>query len=103
MPPFDPAGNMFVAFDVQEPDFGYVWTDSRAKVQWHPSKQRRQIHVLPGGTSLATNATNLVYQVYKIKDGKLVVRNERTGEYVPLGSTNAPRRGHWLLAEEADP
>ena len=102
MPPFSPEGNMFVAFNVRDPFFGLIWTDSRARVQWHPSKQKRSIHITPGGSFPATDTNAILNVTYKFEGGALVGWDQQTGAFIPISETNSLKRGYFLPSEEAD-
>jgi hypothetical protein len=97
-PPFE-AFKVFVGLTVQEPYFDYIWSDSKVKVQWNPSKLRRYIHLIRGGTSTNTN----LHASYRVdsKTGSRSYWDEKTQAYKPLSVTGANRFGFSLLAEEA--
>jgi ABC-type transporter Mla subunit MlaD len=64
MPPGDPF-DVFVAFSITEPDFGYLWEDSRAKVAASDFLGKRMIEVSKGTNGPAT------YIFYQIRDWTL--------------------------------
>ena len=69
MPPTEPL-NVFVQFVVKAPYFGYLWTDSKAKVGSADFLGKRFLEVTKGG---ATSDTN-VHETYRTgKDGRLSV------------------------------
>ena len=83
--------NVFVQFEVMEPNFGYIWTDSRVKINPSDFLGNRQLEVVKGQTGEVT----------------VIERNGRVTEllsehvsdtYVPLTQES---KGVWLTAEES--
>jgi hypothetical protein len=95
----DHAYNVFVGFEVREPYFGLIWTDSRAKIQWHPSRQKRTFHVTRGGSSASTNL-NASYKVASDTRGR-AYWNDKEQAYIYVGTTGPTRWGFFLPASEA--
>jgi hypothetical protein len=81
MPPGDPF-DVYVAFTITEPDFGYLWEDSRAKVAASDFLGKRTIEVSKGTNGPAT------YIFYAVRDFTLE-------EAASLPETN-----HLFFAEE---
>jgi hypothetical protein len=98
MPVFEAFGNVFIGMKVEDPYFGYIWSDSRAKVQWNPSKQKRYIHLIRGGTS-TNKVLHASYQVNS-KTGSRSYWDEKAQTYTPLSATGANRFGFPLIAVE---
>jgi len=95
MPPtqwfVDNQYNVFVQFNVIEPNFGYIWTDSTVKINPSDFLGNRQLEVVKGQTGEVT----------------VIERNGRVAEllsedvsdtYVPLTRES---KGVWLTAEES--
>lgn len=83
--------NVFVRFEVVEPNYGYIWTDSFAKVNPVDLLGNRQIEVMQGvvGDVTVTNRA----------DGGVQVLSEKvSGQYVDL---TPETKGVWLSTEEA--
>lgn len=82
--------NVFVRFEVVEPNYGYIWTDSFAKVNPVDLLGNRQIEVMQGvvGDVTVTNRADGVVQVLSEKV---------SGEYVDL---TPETKGVWLATEE---
>ena len=83
--------NVFVQFEVMEPNFGYIWTDSTVKINPSDFLGNRQLEVVKGQTGEVT----------------VIERNGRVTEllsehvqdtYVPLTQES---KGVWLTAEES--
>lgn len=93
MPPFSSYGAVFVAFELLEPNQGYVWTDSKVKVNDAGFLGSRVLEVLPGGTS--TNKS--IQATYKIEGGQTLVYDDKKG-YEPYTRES---KGYWLPALES--
>ena len=83
--------NVFVQFDVIEPNFGYIWTDSTVKINSSDFLGNRLIEVIKGQTGDATVMEN---------DGRVaeLVSDREPGTWVPLTRES---KGVWLQAEES--
>lgn len=88
-------GNVYIQFEIKDPFQGYVWTDSKVKVNASDFLGNRVLEVMPGGTSFKTNAEAKVFATYKVEDGKLIgVYNDKKGNYEPLAANK--NKGYWL-------
>lgn len=96
--PPDAAYNVFVGFTVRDPYFGFVWSDSRARVSWHPSKERRSIQLTRGGTT--TNSP--VHSSYQVdpKTGSTRFWDEKEQTYQPVGTHGQRMWGFLVHADE---
>lgn len=83
--------NVFIQFEVIEPNYGYIWSDSTVKVNPVDLLGNRQIEVVKGVTGEVTLIEH---------DGKVVqiLSDRRDGQYVDLTSES---KGVWLSTEEA--
>ena len=45
MPPGDPFYDVWLTFNIREPYYGWVWSDSRAVVRWTPSRLKRALDI----------------------------------------------------------
>jgi ABC-type transporter Mla subunit MlaD len=83
--------NVFVQFDVIEPNFGYIWTDSKVKVNPSDFLGNRQLEVVKGQTGEVTVVE---------RDGRVSeLRSETVPDtFVPF--TN-DAKGVWLRVEES--
>ncbi|MHB8523934.1 MAG: MlaD family protein [Limisphaerales bacterium] len=90
MPPEDQYFNVYIEFRIRSPYYGYLWTDSRAKVGASDFLGHRYIEVTKG-----TNGT----PTYKEVDKKLVgIWHDTEGGYLPITKTTKP---YWLLSDES--
>jgi hypothetical protein len=108
MPP-DSYYNVFVAFTIKDPFFGYVWTDSEVRVGSADFLGNRYLEVSKGGTSTKTN----VHATYRFNKGDL----EMWVDYDPDDKTNSncfasvkilrsktkDFKGTWLVGYEPPP
>lgn len=82
--------NVYIEFRILSPYYGYLWTDSRAKVGASDFLGHRYIEVTKG-----TNGT----PTYKEVDKKLVgIWHDTEGGYLPITKTTKP---YWLLSDES--
>jgi ABC-type transporter Mla subunit MlaD len=83
--------NVFVQFDVIEPNFGYIWTDSTVKINSSDFLGNRLIEVVKGQTGGGTVME---------RDGRITElwSEQETNPWVPL---TAESKGVWLQAEES--
>jgi len=94
----DASYNVFVGFVVREPYFGFVWSDSRARVAWHPSKERRSIHLTRGGNTTNSPA-HASYRVDR-KTRSRMFWDEKEQTYVPVGTSGQRSWGFFVPADE---
>lgn len=95
MPPYDWAGNVYIEFYVQEPYYGYVWDDSKAKISTAGLLGNRTIEILRGGLSGRTN----VHATYREENHKITgLWDAKTQTYVPYTTSS---KGYTLSAEES--
>jgi ABC-type transporter Mla subunit MlaD len=86
--------NVFIKFQVWEPYFGYIWTDSRVRIQSSPFLGTRYLEVSRGATGLVTVIDPRDKSQWKI-------RNEKEPDGYGLLSTNTT--GVWLPTDEPPP
>ncbi len=88
---------VFLGFEVRDPYWEFIWSNSRAKVQWHPSNQKRFLHIVGGAST-----TNRLYASYEVDKASGAKRfwDERANSYVSVGETGAKQWGFYLPAEE---
>jgi ABC-type transporter Mla subunit MlaD len=85
--PPDAVGNVYVAFVVYEPNYGYVWDDSYVRVNSAGFLGQRYLEIIKGGTSGAKD----LHATYKEESGRLVAQWSRDrGEFVPWRWGNEP-------------
>src|SRR5688572_17797767 len=93
--------NIYLEFEVKEPYYGYLWTDSMAKIASQDLLGGRFIEVMKGSTGAVTVLVK-EGKVTGVLDFKLKTNTTQvplTGlRYVPL--TN-DAKGYWLTMEEA--
>jgi ABC-type transporter Mla subunit MlaD len=95
MPPYDWAGNVYLEFSVQEPYYGYIWDDSKAKISTADFLGKRTIEVLRGGLSGRTN----VHATYKEENHKITgIWGPQTNNWVPYTRDS---KGYTLVADES--
>jgi ABC-type transporter Mla subunit MlaD len=82
--------NVYIEFRILSPYYGYLWTDSQAKIGATDFLGHRYIEVTKG-----TNGT----PTYKEANGKLVgIYNDKEGGYLPITPKTKP---YWLLPDES--
>lgn len=101
MPPNNPF-DVFVQFVIKAPYFGYLWTDSKAKVGSADFLGKRFLEVTKGDTTSDTN----VFETYRTeKDGRLSVRIEDDDVAKKKGAYYAPLtrnfKGYFLEPNES--
>jgi ABC-type transporter Mla subunit MlaD len=89
---------VYLEFYVLDPYQGYIWSDSRVKVIAGDFLGGRIIEVIPGGSSLKTNATAPLHASYKMVGGKYRVYDDQKGEYLPYDDTS---KGYYLVSDES--
>ena len=128
--PEDPSSpfNVYIEFVIRDPDFGYLWNDSKVKVTAADFLGSRRLEVTKGGTSSSTNlyatytrSTKLSYaektpaadasgrsapNLIPNRDGKLLVwvdpdpqLGETKGYYVRF--VPGVTKPYWLFADES--
>lgn len=91
MPADDPMFNVYVEFVIVEPYYGYLWTDSRAKIATGDFLGNRNLEVTKGTTGS---------EIYRVKGNRIVeVWRDRQNSYVPY--TNNVTKPYWLQSEES--
>lgn len=96
MPPFSSVGNVFVKFEVQGENIGYIWNDSKVKVATADFLGKRTLELIPGGSS---GKKDLKASFIQDKSGNPVqVWNEANQGYITY--TNG-RGGFWITADES--
>lgn len=91
MPADDPMFNVYVEFVIVEPYYGYLWTDSKAKVTTGDFLGNRSLEVTKGTTGT---------EIYRVKGNEIIaVWRDRLNAYVPY--TNHVTKPYWLLSEES--
>ncbi len=82
MDPGSTEGNVYVEFEILEPYFGYLWTDSEADLTAAGFLGKRQMEVIAG------------------KDGYATMINHPLREVAPAEIAALPHPEKWCLAEE---
>jgi ABC-type transporter Mla subunit MlaD len=94
MEPFSSYGAVYVAFEVLHPFEGYIWTDSKVKLNDAGFLGARALEIIPGGTSGHKD----IKATYDVKNGQTLIWNDKQGTYEPVtGKT----KGYWLPVLEA--
>jgi hypothetical protein len=97
MEPFSTYGAVYIQFYVLDPFQGYIWSDSRARVVAGDFLGGRIVELIPGGSSLKTNANAVLKPSYKQVNGEWRVYNDKSGEYESYAQHP---KGYTLLADE---
>lgn len=86
--------NVFVKLDIWEPYWGYIWSDSQARILPGDFFGKRVVEITRGETGQVTvvEAPDL--------DGFRILNDQKPDDYVPLGETKS---GVWLQSEESIP
>ena len=99
MPPFYWEGNVYVQFDILEPNDGYIYDDSVVKIVPKGFLGQRGLEVLQGGLSGRTNL-HPTYDVQRVKN-KIVkvngVWDDQAGKYLSLSEKP---KGYGLKVDE---
>lgn len=96
MPPFSEAGAVYIEFIVQEPFYGYIWDDSKAKINTADFLGKRTVEIVQGGLSTNKNlhATYRVDSIGKING----VWSPQSNNYVAFSKSS---KGYTLPADES--
>lgn len=91
-------GNIYVQFEIRAPYHGYIWTDSRVRVNAGDLLGGRFLEVIPGGASVKADPSAAVFATYQkmTNGGTYTVFNE--GNYEPMEKFP---KGFWLPANES--
>lgn len=92
MPADDPSYNVYVAFSILEPYYGYIWSDSKVRIQPSDLLGNRFLEVtkgVDGEPSYKGDETGLTH-----------FWNLGSGNYTPL--KESPKVPFWIIAEESD-
>jgi ABC-type transporter Mla subunit MlaD len=99
MPPFYWEGNVYVQFDILEPNDGYIYDDSVVKIVPKGFLGQRGLEVIQGGLSGRTNL-HATYDVQRVKN-KIVkvngVWDDQAGKYL---SVSEKPKGYGLNVDE---
>jgi ABC-type transporter Mla subunit MlaD len=87
--------NVFVQFQIRDPYYGYIWTDSRMKVTTGDFLGGRQLEVTKGSTGMVTVIDEKPDQPIQFLDDS---STETNYSYVRLQSDS---KGYWLRSEES--
>lgn len=93
--------NVFIGFDVVEPYFGYIWTDSRVRIGAGDILGTRSLEVTRGAEGEVTVKMGDPIQLLSadfLWDDSITNRT-----FLPLDEVNAKDGGFWLKADEAVP
>ena len=100
MPPFYWEGNVYVQFDILEPNDGYIYDDSVVKIVPKGFLGQRGLAVIQGGLSGRTNL-HPTYDVVRNKKGKIEkvngVWDDQAGKHLPLSEKP---KGYGLKTDE---
>jgi ABC-type transporter Mla subunit MlaD len=99
MPPFYWEGNVYVQFEILEPNDGYIYDDSVVKIVPKGFLGQRGLEVIQGGLSGRTNL-HATYDVQRVKN-KIVkvngVWDDQAGKYLPVSEKP---KGYGLAVDE---
>ncbi len=98
MEPFSSYGAVYIQFYVLDPYQGYVWSDSRVRVVAGDFLGGRIVEVVPGGSSLKTNANAVLKPSYKKVGKEWRVYDDKADDYKSY--TERPK-GYTLIAMES--
>ena len=92
---------VYVEFIVRSKDIGYIWTDSRVRVNADDLLGGRHLELLPGGWNGYTNhdgSKKTLHAVYEVK-GKLItgIWQDQSGGYTNWSTGNKP---YHIVADE---
>ncbi|HUS35411.1 MAG TPA: MlaD family protein [Verrucomicrobiae bacterium] len=99
MPPFYWEGNVYVEFEILEPNHGYIWDDSKVKIVPKGFLGQRGLEVLQGGLSGRTN----LHAIYKVEPPKgkveriVGVWDDQAGDWLPPAKKS---KGYGLKVDE---
>lgn len=101
-PPDDPYFNVYIRFRINEPHYGYLWEDSRAKVNDSGFLGKRFIEVTKGTNGAATYAMHQVKEV-SIQQAISFVGSTnsdiRFGQRIMVGTNALTQVNDWLSKE----
>jgi hypothetical protein len=98
MEPFSSYGAVYIQFYILDPFQGYVWSDSRVRVIAGDFLGGRILEVIPGGSSLKTNANADLKPSYKKFGKEWRVYDDKTDDYKPYAERP---KGYTLIAMES--
>lgn len=93
--------NVYISFDVLEPYFGYIWTDSRVRIGAGDILGTRSLEVTRGSEGEAT--VKLGDPIRLLSDDFLSDDSITNRTFIPLEQVRAKGGGFWLKADEAPP
>ncbi len=93
--------NVFIGFDVVEPYFGYIWTDSRVRIGAGDLLGARSLEVTRGVEGEVT--VKLGDPIRQLSADFLYEDSITNRTFLPLDEIRAKDGGFWLKADEAAP
>jgi hypothetical protein len=85
--------NVYIEFEILEPYYGYIWSDSRVRITSGDFLGNRDMEVTKGGTS----GSSTLYATYREKDGVLT----HVLEDFQYKEITAETKPYWLEADES--
>jgi ABC-type transporter Mla subunit MlaD len=97
--PPDNYFNVIVQFEINEPYYGYLWTDSQVKVAATDFLGNRYLEVTKGGSSGRTTGVHATYREETVNGVKAItgIWDDKAGTYRPW-KPGSP--GYWLQTDE---
>ncbi len=97
-PPNDPLFNVFIAFRIRSPYYGYLWVDSKVRIASSDLLGNRYLEVTKGIDGHPTYREE-TRKLFKFWDRKVITGIwDIPGQYRPISEKP---KGYWLLAEES--
>jgi len=96
-PPNDPLFNVFIAFRIRSPYYGYLWVDSKVRIASSDLLGNRYLEVTKGKDGHPTYREE-TRKVFKFWEKKVITGIWDAGEYRPIKKSP---KGFWLLADES--
>jgi ABC-type transporter Mla subunit MlaD len=97
--PPDNYFNVIVQFEINEPYYGYLWTDSQVKVAATDFLGNRYLEVTKGGSSGRTTGVQATYREETLNGAKAItgIWDDKAGAYQPW---RPGAQGYWLQTDE---
>ena len=96
-PPDDPLFDVFIAFRIKSPYYGYLWVDSKVRIASSDLLGNRYLEVTKGVDGHPTYREE-THRVLKLWEKKILTGIWDIGEYRPVAEKP---KGFWLLADES--
>ena len=96
-PADDPLFNVFIAFRIKSPYYGYLWVDSKARIASSDLLGNRYLEVTKGMDGHPTYREE-TRKVFKLWEKKVLTGIWENGQYRPIRENP---KGFWLQADES--